>query len=157
MGFPLGFLIAVCQYVDMVCIYCGSETSVTNSRLQKRRNSVWRRRKCLNPDCGAIFSTGEAADYEKTWVVQSPGGALSPFLRDKLFVSIYKACQHRPSALEDAIGLTDTVMNAVLREARNGSLAAGKLTQAAYTVLKRFDQPAAISYQAFHTDVLKRG
>jgi transcriptional regulator NrdR family protein len=108
----------------------------------------------LNPDCGAVFSTGESADYEKTWVVQYPGGTLFPFLRDKLLLSIYKACQHRPSALEDAIGLTDTVMNAVRKDAREAFLPVGTLAKATHTVLKRFDQPAAISYQAFHADVL---
>lgn len=136
----------------MVCTYCGSETQVTNSRHQKRSNNVWRRRKCTA--CGAVFSTAEHVDYEKTWVVQYLDGQLSPFLRDKLFTSIFKSCQHRPTALDDAIGLTDTVIAAVHKDIRDGSLTSRDLATATLAVLKRFDQPAAISYRAFHADVL---
>jgi transcriptional repressor NrdR len=136
----------------MVCTYCSSETRVTNSRLQKRSNSVWRRRQCKV--CGAIFSTIERVDYEKTWVVQYSDGRVSPFLRDQLLLSIYKACQHRPTSMSDAIGLTDTVIARSHRHIDNGQLAASLLAKVAYTTLRHFDQPAAVSYQAFHADVL---
>ena len=136
----------------MVCIYCSSETQVINSRLQKRNNSVWRRRKCIS--CDAVYSTTETADYEKTWVVQYRGGSLAPFVRDKLFISIYKSCQHRPSALEDAVGLTSTVIAALRKNIQDGGLDASQVAKAAHEVLGRFDQPAAISYQAYHADVL---
>jgi transcriptional repressor NrdR len=139
----------------MVCTYCGSETHVTNSRHQKRSNSVWRRRKCTA--CGAIFSTTEQADYEKSWVVQYPDDSsqrYAPFLRDKLFVSIYNSCRHRPAALDDAIGLTDTVIGQSHRNIQDGALKASDLAKTILTALRRFDQPAATSYQAFHADAL---
>lgn len=139
----------------MVCIYCGSGTYVTNTRLQKRSNNVWRRRTCVK--CGAVFSTGEQADYEKSWVVQyggSKSNSLAPFLRDKLFISIHKSVQHRPTALQDAIGLTDTVINHVAHEIRDGGLRSEIIALETFKTLQRFDKPAAISYQAFHTDVL---
>lgn len=139
----------------MVCTYCSSETQVVNSRPQRRGNSIWRRRKCLA--CDAIFSTTEHTDYEKTWVVQYPGGTgrgLSPFVRDKLFISIHKSLQHRRSALNDAIGLTDTVINKIHKNVQNGAIQAQDIAKTAYQTLKRFDQPAAISYQAFHADAL---
>lgn len=136
----------------MVCIYCASETEVTNSRPQVRSNSVWRRRQCKA--CGSIFSTAEHVDYEKSIVVQSPGGAQSPFLRDKLFASIYRSCQHRATALEDTIGLTHTVITKIWKLAENGELQAATIAQTTYQTLKNFDQPAAVSYRAFHSDVL---
>lgn len=151
-GYPLAILIAICQHVDMVCIYCASDTEVTNSRPQKRSNSVWRRRQCKA--CGSIFSTEEHVDYEKSIVVQSTDRALSPFLRDKLFASIYRSCQHRPSALEDTIGLTHTVITKLWKLSENGRLSAKTIAQTTYQTLKNFDQPAAISYQAFHTDMV---
>lgn len=135
----------------MVCTYCSADTQVVNSRAQKKSNSVWRRRKCVH--CGALFSTNERIDYEKTWVVQYKDGALEPFLRDKLFISIHKSVQHRPTALQDAIGLTDTVIGLAGKEIKNGSLTANNLANITLKVLKRFDQPAAISYRAFHADV----
>ncbi|MDB5181685.1 MAG: nrdR [Candidatus Saccharibacteria bacterium] len=136
----------------MVCIYCSSDTKVTNSRLQKRSNSVWRRRHCKG--CGSIFSTKEHVDYEKSIVVQSPEGAISPFLRDKLFTSIYRSCQHRETALQDTIGITDTVIDKIWNLSQDGKLNAEVIAAATMKTLKRFDQPAAISYQAFHADVL---
>jgi transcriptional repressor NrdR len=136
----------------MVCTYCGSETQVINSRHQKRGNNVWRRRKCTV--CGAVFSTSEQIDYEKTWAVQSKDGRISPFLRDKLFISIHKSVQHRPAALQDAIGLTSTVINAVAHKVTNGAVRTEDIAEITLLTLRRFDQPAAISYQAFHTDVV---
>lgn len=136
----------------MVCTYCSANTQVTNSRLQKRTNSVWRRRKCTG--CGAIFSTTEYVDHEKSWVVQYTDKQLSPFLRDKLFVSIFQSCQHRPTALPDAIGLADTVIAAANKQVNQGTLPAKAIAIAAHETLKRFDQAAATHYQAFHADIL---
>lgn len=140
----------------MVCIYCGEETAVNNSRPQKRSNSIWRRRQCKS--CGSIFSTEEHVDYEKSIVVQYFDGSsvrLRPFLRDKLFASIYRSCQHRPTALEDTIGLTDTVIAKVWQLTESGKLEAATIATVTFKVLKRFDQPAAISYRAFHAELLR--
>lgn len=134
----------------MVCIHCASKTEVINSRSQKRSNSVWRRRHCKA--CGSVFSTEEHVDFEKSIVVQSSDGILSPFLRDKLFTSIYRSCQHRPTALQDTIGLTHTVIAKLWKLTESGQLTAATIASTTYQILKRFDQPAAVSYQAFHTD-----
>ncbi len=136
----------------MVCVYCASKTEVTNSRPQKRSNSVWRRRQCKT--CGSIFSTEEHVDYEKSIVVQSADGSVHPFLRDKLFASIFRSCQHRPNALQDTIGLTHTVITKLWKLTENGQLKAATIAAVIYQSLKNFDQPAAISYQAFHADLL---
>ena len=69
----------------MVCLQCGSETKVVNSRLQKRSNQVWRRRQCSS--CQSIFTTQETADYSSIWLVKHSSGKLVPFSRDKLFLS----------------------------------------------------------------------
>lgn len=136
----------------MVCTYCGANTQVINSRLQKRSNSVWRRRKCVA--CNAIFTTSEQVDYEKTWVVQYSAREVRPFMRDQLLVSIYNSLRHRASALADAEGLTNTVISMLTKQIQNGTLQARDIAAATHVVLNRFDQPGAISYQAFHADVL---
>lgn len=136
----------------MVCTYCGYDTNVSNSRHQRRSNTVWRRRKCQA--CGAVFSTIERADYEKSWIVEQPNGTLAPFLRDKLFVSVYNSCRHRPTALSDSIALTNTIISVAQKGIENGTLSVRVLASIVLTVLKRFDEPAAVSYRAFHSDVL---
>lgn len=132
----------------MVCIYCEGTTQVTNSRHQKRPNQVWRRRHCAT--CGATFSTHEAAAYEDAWRVQSETGQLMPFHKNKLFLSLYKACEHRKQAVTDATALTDTVVGLLRNQTNGGLLPTASIVTAAYSVLKNFDTAAAVHYQAFH-------
>lgn len=132
----------------MVCIHCGEKTHVVNSRHQKRSNQVWRRRQCWA--CQAIFTTEETAQYEAAWLVRYDQGALRPFLRDKLFLSLYKSCGHRKTALEDAMGLTDTVIKKLGHEADNGVLRRITIIQTVQVALNRFDKAASTSYAAFH-------
>jgi transcriptional repressor NrdR len=131
----------------MVCIYCGGGTKVTNSRPQKRMNAIWRRRQCLR--CGAIFTTTEAADLLRSWRIQKKS-VLEPFSRDNLFVSIYDSLKHRKTALEDASGLTDTVINKCLEHVANATLDRDDLVTVAAQTLKHFDKAAASHYTAFH-------
>ena len=132
----------------MVCIYCGAETHVFNSRPQKRLNQVWRRRRCYS--CQSAFSTQEAADYTAAWLVEGKSGALQPFLRDKLFISLYKSCSHRTSALNDAGALSATVINKLLAQADNGVIKRTVIMQIVQVALNRFDRSASVHYQAFH-------
>jgi transcriptional regulator NrdR family protein len=132
----------------MVCIHCGSRTQVINSRLQKRANQVWRRRRCT--ECEAVFTSLEAIHYELSWLVESQSGDLTPFSRDKLFLSIYESCKHRVSALQDAGALTDTIIAKLLQKAHTGVLRSQIVTQTVQTALNRFDRVASTHYNAFH-------
>jgi transcriptional regulator NrdR family protein len=130
----------------MVCAYCGGKTEVTNSRHQKRLNQVWRRRHCLN--CGATYSTHEQAAYESVWRVHSDKSPLVPFNKQKLFIELYKACEHRPTALADAMALTDTILGLLRAQATSGLLESKDIAITAHSVLKNFDTPAAVYYGA---------
>lgn len=132
----------------MVCTYCGGKTEVTNSRHQKRVNQVWRRRHCLN--CGATFSTHEQTAYDSVWRVQSDDSALVPFNRQKLFIELYKACEHRPNALEDATALCDTIVGLLRKHANNGLLENNDIAVTSHEVLRHFDKAAAVYYEARH-------
>jgi transcriptional repressor NrdR len=131
----------------MVCIQCGQKTKVMNSRLQKRSNQTWRRRSCLS--CGAIFSTLEAADYGAGWLVQGKSG-FHPFNRDRLFLSLYETCKHRPEALSDAAALTDTVIRKLQPSVERGTLQTTAIIHTAQVTLKRFDTAASLLYNALH-------
>jgi transcriptional regulator NrdR family protein len=132
----------------MVCTYCGGKTEVTNSRHQKRVNQVWRRRHCLN--CGATFSTHELTAYDSVWRVQTDETSLTPFNRQKLFVALYMACEHRPTALDDATALTTTVISLLQKHANHGLLENTDIALTSYEVLKNFDKAAAVYYEARH-------
>jgi transcriptional regulator NrdR family protein len=133
----------------MVCIYCGGKTSVVNSRHQKRANQVWRRRRCDN--CKSIVTTVEGLDFEASISLRTASGALQPFQRDILFISVYESLRHRKTAAADAEALTATTLKA-LPLCFDGTQAVDrqKLVQLVADTLQRFDEAAFVQYRAFH-------
>lgn len=133
----------------MVCIYCSSarKTAVTNSRSSSKSFSTWRRRECK--DCGAIVTTRETIDLDSALRVQHID-RLESFLRDKLFLDVYKSVSHRKSALVDAGELTDTIISLALKLHTNGVIDRALLVSTVHDVLKRFDTAAGVAYAAHH-------
>lgn len=132
----------------MNCICCSSDTKVVNSRPQKRINGIWRRRQCLL--CNAIFTSIEKADLTGSIAVQSQK-AIQPFNRDKLFLSIYESCKHRPKAVDEASGLTDTVISKLLPKTKGAVIEVEQIKEVALKSLKNFDRAAFTYYQAYHS------
>lgn len=133
----------------MVCIYCHGDTKVINSRLQIKRNNVWRRRKCL--ECGAITSTTEAVDLARSISVRRKM-KIEPFERDKLMLSVYNSLRHRKSALGDSTAITETVIAGLLKtQITHAVIDSEHIKELAIKSLSNFDKAAATSYQAFHS------
>jgi len=132
----------------MVCLHCGSETRIINSRSQKRANQVWRRRRCYG--CGAVFTTEEKAIYDAEWAVRDKNDTLEPFSRDKLFLSLYDSCRHRETALADAAGLTDTIIKKIAAQIQGATIDKAAISEVAQVALNRFDAAASVQYRAFH-------
>ncbi|HVS58300.1 MAG TPA: hypothetical protein VHD60_01005 [Candidatus Saccharimonadales bacterium] len=120
---------------------------VSNSRNQKRLNQVWRRRRCK--ECGAIYTTHEALDLSQALSVRK-NGILTPLVRDKLFMSIFRSCQHRKDAVDDAGALTDTILSTVSLRSEKGAVDASLIVHVASETLARFDKVAVVHYEAFH-------
>lgn len=79
------------------------------------------------------------------------GSSLEPFIRDMLLISVYEACKHRPKALEDAIGLTQTISSDIMKQiSPEGVIERSRVAELAYAVLERFDPVAATVYMAYH-------
>ncbi len=132
----------------MICIYCGNKTQVTNSRIQKRLNRIWRRRRCLV--CNAIFTTEEMADLRTSLSVRCANGPVAPFSRDKLFISILRSVGHRTSSIDDAGALTATVIAILLHDATTAAIGPADIIRTVLATLHRFDNVAAVQYQAYH-------
>lgn len=134
----------------MVCIYCGNNTQVTNSRLQKRSNQVWRRRRCLN--CQAVFTTLEAIDLPSTLLVVS-GASTAPataFLPDMLYEAVSAALRGHNSRYIAAREVTNTVIKQLLQLSEIPLLQTKQISQETAKVLKRFDAQAYLRYVAEH-------
>ena len=137
----------------MVCIYCGKDTKVINSRLQRRANQVWRRRKCLT--CNSVFSSLEASDLSlslsfRTSHISPNRTYLQPFQRDVLFMSILDSCKHRKTAVSDATALTGTVLSKLRPLMTGAVIDREEVVKTTYQILKRFDKAASVQYLAFH-------
>ncbi len=132
----------------MVCVYCKSKLAVTNSRPQKRTNSVWRRRGC--PKCKALFTTVETVNYGSLFIYKSPGIPIEPFSEAKLLISVYEACKHRKSPEEDAKHLTDTIMYRLFASSPGTTVQRNLVIKNALAALRQFDKVASVQYEAFH-------
>lgn len=131
----------------MLCIFCSSDTSVTNSRPSKKSSSVWRRRACDH--CDLIFSTKERPDLTLSIKVTGPSTNPEPLQEDKLFVSLLSSFSHRNDALRSSRQLTETILGLLL-PVRSGELEKTKIAAETYKVLRRFDKAAAVYYKAHH-------
>jgi transcriptional repressor NrdR len=133
----------------MVCTYCGGPTSVVNSRHQKRANQVWRRRRCDN--CQSVVTTVEGLDYAASLSIKTGTGALRPFQRDILFISVYDSLRHRKTAVSDAEALTATILRELPRTfTAERAVDRAELIRLVVSTLQRFDKAAAVQYAAFH-------
>lgn len=135
----------------MVCLYCGHDTQVVNSRPQKRTNSIWRRRKCVS--CGNITTSIESIDYSQALRVRrtiSGSSILAPFERDLLLLSIHDSLRHRPTAPADATALTTTIITRLHPLIEHAIIEREHIIAVAADVLEKFDPVAATHYQAFH-------
>lgn len=131
----------------MVCIYCGSETRVTNSRLQKRSNQVWRRRKCTA--CGAIFTSHEAIDLTSSLIVDY-GASTQPLITDKLFTEVLLALQDQKNCYVTAREITSTVILDLLKLREKPVYKSHTISQVTAKVLKRFNKQAWLRYISEH-------
>lgn len=147
--YPLAFLSGLCQYIDMVCIYCGSPLQVTNTRPQKRRNQIWRRRHCNF--CKNTFTTHEEIRLEPSIRVRDRNGKLTPFSRIKLLISLHKSLTHVQSPSEAAEELSYTVSHIIIKNCLESATIDYKdIVYEATQVLKRFDTVAGLHYEAQH-------
>jgi transcriptional repressor NrdR len=130
----------------MKCPYCNSESSVTNSRLQKRSNSVWRRRKCQK--CHAIWTTSERLQASGTFKVQT-NMLMVDFRPETLLISIYEVLKHRKSPDTDAQYVSNTVIED-LQNLKQPSFTTTQITTTTYNVLKNYDKLASELYKTIH-------
>lgn len=82
-------------------------------------------------------------------VVRKTNG-VEPFSRDILLVSVYDSLRHRKTAINDAEGLTNTVLSKLYAGLSGATVERDELVRIISTVLKRFDKAAATHYLAFH-------
>ena len=131
----------------MVCIYCGKDTKVTNSRHLIADNIVWRRRKCKN--CSAVFTTKETVDLEQAIRVLKKDGLIEPLYRDKLFLSIYKAVDHLKDPIITATALTNTVLRRINKDEAGAVIGSDQISKLCAQVIKHYDAAAGVRFMSY--------
>lgn len=139
-------LIAVCQYVDMNCVFCDNiKTSVSNSRVTHQGSQVWRRRYCEK--CGRTFTTRENVELGFLEVLKL-NGSLEPFSRSKLTYAVMDACSHMPNQIDSTASLVETMERNLLRRLAKDSdiVSSSVVADVVATVLKRYDPLAHLKF-----------
>jgi transcriptional repressor NrdR len=142
----------------MFCINCfHTNTSVANSRPNKKQPQVWRRRRC--PQCQAVFTTYERPSLADNTPISLSDGSTDTFNLGKLLLSISKAFTHSPMDAEyNALWLAQTVEDNLSTQRQ--VITPNDIEAATHQVLKRFDELAAVQYAAQHqliSSTRKRG
>lgn len=131
----------------MVCIYCGGQTKVTNSRLQRRNNQVWRRRRCLA--CQSVFTTHEVIELQSALSVDK-NGQNEPFEPGLLLNELVSALAHRKDVYMASGELLGTIVRKLLSLPQKPLYKPADISKTAAEVLKRFDRRAYLRYLADH-------
>lgn len=88
----------------MKCIYCGSDTHVTDKR--ESPDGTRRRRECLK--CKKRFTTYEKSEHGRIVVVKKDGRR-EAFSREKIKTGIIKACEKRPIPIDKIDKIVDEI------------------------------------------------
>ncbi len=136
----------------MVCIFCGGNSEVSNSRQSSKASAVWRRRACKK--CLKVFSTREKPDLSLSVSVQDKNMPPQPFSEDKLLFSVHRCLTHRKDALAASRALSDTIVRRLLPFSDDGLVSTGEIAKITYGVLQRFDKPGAVFYKSHHKKII---
>ena len=120
---------------------------MTNSRLQKRNNQVWRRRQCLA--CQSVFTTHETVELESAISVERDGKP-TPFLPDLLLKELMMALKDRKDVYTASREVLGTIVRKLLSLPQKPLFKPEDISKTTADVLKRFDRRAYLRYQADH-------
>jgi transcriptional repressor NrdR len=132
----------------MFCINCFHEsTQVINTRKRSKQPQIWRRRKCSN--CDKAFTTYERPSLADNKVVYLNDGKSEKFNLGKLIISISDSFSHAPAeAKYESLWLAQSVEDLLSTE--HTTLTPEDIGAVTHSVLKRYDELAAVQYAAKH-------
>ncbi len=129
-----------------------SATKVTNSRFFKRQNKVWRRRQTSS---GVVFTTRETFDFDNVVVAKKNNRKTEPYQAGKLFLSIYKACDHMEDAPQTAWHIHQTIEEKLTNQlSASMTLTITDIALVTLTTLKNFDTTAYVKYGSYQNELV---
>ena len=129
----------------MKCIYCDSDTHVTDKR--ESPDGTRRRRECLK--CKKRFTTYEKPDIQ-TVIIVKKDGRRERFSRDKLKTGLMKACEKR-SVSVDKIDKTIDEIEEKLRK-KGKEVKSEMIGKVVMNKIKKLDKVAYIRFASVYKD-----
>lgn len=132
----------------MRCPKCGClDDKVIDSRSSREGATIRRRRECLK--CSYRFTTYEEIEKLATLMVLKRDGRHEEFSRDKLQVSIQRACQKRPVSLEQIQELADAIYNDLMNS-HDREVSYREIGERVMSGLRGLDKVAYIRYASIY-------
>jgi transcriptional repressor NrdR len=129
----------------MKCIYCSSDTKVTDKRHSP--DGVRRRRECLK--CKKRFTTYEKVEKKEIIVVKKDGRR-EKYNREKLKTGIMKACEKRPVSLEKINKIIDEIEEKLRKNTKE--VKTEEIGKMVMIKLKKLDKVAYIRFASVYRD-----
>ena len=131
----------------MKCIFCNSETKVTDKR--DSEGETRRRRECLK--CGKRFTTYERIE-EPNFIVIKKDKTRQPFSREKLRIGIEKACEKRPIETEKIDSLVNEIESRLREKVQGKEVESQVIGELVIKALKKLDKVAYIRFASVYKD-----
>jgi len=127
----------------MKCIFCGSETHVTDKR--ESGDGTRRRRECLK--CKKRFTTYEKSEHGSIIVVKKDSRR-EPFSKDKIRNGIIRACEKRPISIDIIDKIVEEIEDKLKKKGKEVKTdLIGKMVM---TKLKKLDNVAYIRFASVY-------
>lgn len=131
----------------MRCPYCGNlDTQVKDSRISEDKESVKRRRYCL--ECDSRFTTFERVQLRELVIVKK-NGEKKIFDSDKLKRSIEMAVRKRPITQIQVDKMVNNIIKQ-LEESGDSEIASNKLGEMTMEALRKVDDVAFVRFASVY-------
>ena len=132
----------------MRCPKCECEDDkVIDSRSSRDGATIRRRRECLK--CGHRFTTYEEIEKPAALMVLKRDGRHEDFTREKLLISLQRACQKRPVSLEVMQELADKIYHG-LTATNEREVSYREIGERVMNGLRELDKVAYIRYASIY-------
>lgn len=141
----------ICQYIVMICPYCGSEEQlVINKRSTDKNLKNWRRRRCAK--CFKVFTTYESTNLDFIKIVKKNGKRVA-YKREKLYAGIYSAFSKiKNSDSGDSAALAEKIVNDIeysLLQENTKDINTVDLRFLTYMTIQKYSFNAALNYFSY--------
>lgn len=131
----------------MKCCFCGSkENKVTDSRYIEDRNSIRRRRECL--ECGKRFTTYEFVEKTPLLVIKKNGDR-EEFKLEKIKLGMIKSCEKRPVSIDEIERVADEIERRIMATDKQ-EIESRKIGEYVMDALKELDQVAYVRFASVY-------